>query len=492
MTTQICISIREPTTQKAVAAAERAAPWADIIEICADFIQDLDIGPLLDNRLRPTIFTLRRHQDGGMYDGPERLRLETLLRAAECGADYVDVEFSASWQLLLQSVPRERVILSHHDFRQMPEDLEALLAAMGASGAAILKIAARAECLADNLRIAGLLETACKSGRKVCALAMGTRGLPSRILGPLWGSCMTYAGLPGGKATADGQLPADVLIRDYRIREISASTQLYAVLGQPLGHSLSPFIHNAAFAARGKDAILIPLEAASFDDFLSFHAAMPVQGAAVTLPYKEHAHRLAHSLSAEAEETGAVNTLLLRNGFWHGENTDVEGFLQPLRRRIFPGKLRAVVLGAGGAARAVVHALRSQGAGVCVVARDAGKARDLAGAFRAEHAEWSRLGNLRWDLLVNATPVGMAPEADRTPIAAGQLTGSWVYDLVYNPAETRLLKEAAGRGCQTISGGEMFMAQARKQQHLWCGTPPPDGVMEAALRTAWEATEEKP
>jgi len=484
MATQICISIREPTTQKAVESAARAAEWADLVEIRGDFIRDLDLGLLLRVKPRPVIFTLRSREQGGAYHGSERRRLETILQAARCGADYVDVEFSAPWQVILQGVPRERVILSHHDFEKTPTDLNSLADAMAASGAGILKIAVRACCLADNVRVAHLLERGRERNLKLCALAMGNAGLSSRILGSLWGSWMAFASLPGGDETAEGQVPADVMTYQYRVREISRATQLYAVVGKPLMHSLSPRIHNAAFVARGKDAVFLPLEAASFDDFLQFHAKFPLQGVAVTIPYKGDAQALAHSLSVAAEQTEAANTLILKESRWHGENTDVEGFLRPLRRRTHPGKMRAVVLGAGGAARAVVYALRSQGADVCIVARDAAKARVLASKFEATHAGWDQLESLRWDLLVNATPVGTYPETGVSPVPAGFLTGQWVYDLVYNPAETLLLKEAAQRGCTTIAGSEMFLGQAWKQQCLWCETPPPEDVMESALTEA--------
>lgn len=484
MAAQICIAVREPTTQKAVESAARAAEWADLVEIRADFIQDLDLGLLLRAKPRPVIFTLRSREQGGAYQGSERRRLETILQAARSGADYVDVEFSAPWQVVLQGVPRERVILSHHDFQRTPMDLDALADGMAASGAGILKIAVRACCLADNVRVAELLERCRERKLKLCALAMGNAGLPSRILGSLWGSWMAFASLPGGEETAEGQVPADVMTRQFRVRQISPATQLYAVVGKPLMHSLSPRIHNAAFAARARDAVFLPLEAASFEDFLQFHSKFPLQGVAVTIPYKGDAQRIAHSLSVAAEQTQAANTLILKGSCWHGENTDVEGFLRPLKRRMHPGKMRAAVLGAGGAARAAVYALRSQGADVCVVARDAAKARVLASKFDASHASWDRLESLQWDLLVNATPVGMYPETDASPVPAGLLTGQWVYDLVYNPEETRLLKEAAQRGCGTIAGSEMFLGQAWKQQCLWCDTPPPENVMESALSQA--------
>jgi 3-dehydroquinate dehydratase/shikimate dehydrogenase len=484
MPAQICVVVREPSTRQAVESATRAEEWADLVEIRADYIQDLDLGLLLCKKSKPFIFTLRSKQEGGVYEGSERRRLETILQAAACGADYVDIESSAAWQVILQGVPPERAILSHHDFEKTPADLDALVDVMAASGAGILKIAVRAHSLSDNLRIAKLLEGAAGRGLRICALAMGREGLPSRILGPFWGSWLSFASLPGGEATAEGQLPADVLLNQYRVRDISRRTRLYGVVGRPLGHSLSPQIHNAAFAARGDDAVFLPLEATSFDDFLQFHAAYPLQGAAVTIPFKGDAHALARSISVAAEQTRAVNTLILKAGSWHGENTDVEGFLRPLKRRVLPGRLRAVVLGAGGGARAVTYALRSQGAPVCVVARDGAKARRLAEMFQADHADWSRLESTRWDLLVNATPVGMFPAADQSPIPASFLNGEWVYDLVYNPADTRLLEEAAKRGCKTIGGTEMFLGQAWKQQCLWCESPPPEDVMDSALKDA--------
>jgi 3-dehydroquinate dehydratase / shikimate dehydrogenase len=459
MCAQICVPIRETASLAAAEAADRAAEWADLVEIRADFIQDLDFDLLFRIKRRPVIFTLRSRQEGGAYAGSERQRLETILQAAQCGADYVDIEYSAFYRVILQGVPRERVILSCHNFEETPANLDTLLDSMAASGAGVLKIAVQARSLTDNLRIAKLLELARRRNLNLCALAMGRQGLPSRILGSSWGSWMTFASLPGGETTAEGQLPADILARQFRVPEITGDTLLYGVLGKPLAHSLSPQIHNAAFAARGAKAVLLPLEADDFNDFLQFHAAIPFSGVAVTIPFKGEAHALAHSVSVAAEQTGAVNTLILKKDRWHGENTDVEGFLRPLKRRVHPGKMRAIVLGSGGAARAAIYALRSEGAAVCVVARDPGKAHALADRFQAEYAGWDRLESLRWDLLVNATPVGMTPETDPSPVPESCLTGEWVYDLVYNPAETRLLKEAARQGCKTIAGSEVFLGK---------------------------------
>jgi len=482
---RVCVAIREASNALAVEAVARAMEWADLVEIRADYIPDLDLQRLFYKKRGPVLFTLRSSQEGGEFAGAERDRLETIVEAARLGADYIDVEFSAFWQAVLDRVPKERVILSYHNFDETPGALEPLLDSMAGTGAGIVKIATRARSLADNRKIARLLASAATRNIRLCALAMGREGIPGRVLGPLWGSWMTFASMPGSPGTADGQIPADELIRRYRIREIGASTRLYGVLGKPLGHTLSPQLHNAAFAARNMDAIYLPLEGTGLDDFLEFHSSFPVSGLSVTIPYKEEAHERVGSLAAEAKETGAVNTLVLKESGWHGENTDVDGFLRPLRRRLRVGRTRAVVLGAGGAARAVVCALRSQGASVCVVARNLQKARLLAEKFQLECQGWDQLGRLRWDLLVNTTPLGMYPEVNQTPVPAEWLTGQWVYDLVYNPRQTRLLKDAAERGCNTISGAEMFLGQAVKQQQLWCGTPPPDGVMEEALEEAF-------
>ncbi len=484
MSVRVCVAIREKSTDRAVEAAARAMKWADLVEIRADYILDLDLPRLFRDKRGPVLFTLRTSLEGGEYAGPESRRLDAILEAARLGADYVDVEYSTFWKAVLEAVPKERVILSHHDFNGTPEGLELLLDMMAGTGAGIVKIVTRACCLADNVRIARLLARASSMKINLCALAMGREGIPSRVLGPQWGSWLTFASMPGSRVTADGQLAADEMVNQYRVRELGPLTRLYGVLGKPLGHSLSPRLHNAAFATRKMDAVYIPMEGSGIGDFLEFHSAFPVSGLSVTIPYKEEAYASAGSLAFEADQTGAVNTLVLRDAVWHGENTDVEGFLKPLHSRFLTGPMRAVVLGAGGAARAAVSALRSQGAAVCVVARNVRKAQLLAERFQAEHQAWDQLDELRWDLLVNTTPVGMYPDEDQTPVPADWLTGKWVYDLVYNPRDTRLLKEAAQRGCGTISGAEMFLAQALKQQQLWCGTPPPEGAMEAALESA--------
>jgi 3-dehydroquinate dehydratase / shikimate dehydrogenase len=491
MTARVCVCIREATTAAAVEAMDRAAQWADLVEVRADYIRDLDLPRLFARKPCPVLFTLRSAQEGGEYRGAERSRLEAIVEAGRAGADLVDIEFSAFWKAIFGSLPRHTIVLSYHNFEAMPDDLESMVDRMAETGAGVLKIAVRARNLMDSARILRLLDSATEKRLNLCALAMGTPGVPTRVLGPRHGSWTTFASLPGGDATADGQLPADELIDLYRVRNLSRATSVYGVAGNPVGHSRSPLLHNKAFAARNLDAVYLPLEAADVDDLLEFADYADLRGLSVTIPFKEHVRQRVRSISVEAEKTGAVNTLVRSAQGWHGENTDVDGFLWPLLRRTQPSKLKSVVLGAGGAARAVVFGLRTQGSPVCVVARNADKARELAKAFGAEWAHWEQLERLDWDLLVNATPVGMIPKTDESPMRPDWLRGEWVYDLVYNPVETKLLRDAAKQRCRTIPGTEMFLGQAAKQQRLWVGSPMPLQEMSQALEAAMQNVQER-
>jgi len=480
MATRLCVTIRETRTQRAVAAMQQAARWSDMVEIRGDYLEDLHLGRLLADKPCPVLFTIRSRNDGGIYSGLETDRLNALAGAYTHGADYVDIEFGSRWQEVMQRVPRENVVLSWHDVSGMPADMEQRLEAMAATGAGVLKIAVRARSLSDNLPVAKLLARARARGWNLIALAMGPAGIPSRIFGSCWGSWLTFAS-PPGVYPPDGQLPVDELTGRYRIRHINPDTACYGVVGGVLEHSLSPAVHNAAFAALGRDAVYVPLPAADMDDLLGLDALLEFRGLSVTLPYKEVAQAWASRISSVAERIGAVNTLIRREHEWYGENTDVEGFLRPLPAEINRPGIRAVVLGSGGAARAVVFALRSRGAAVCIVGRNQERARSLAKSLDAESAPWEEIARLRFDLLVNATPVGMYPKVDESPVPPECLRGQWVYDLVYNPRMTRLLRDACGKGCRVVTGGAMFLSQAILQQMLWFGRPAPEAAMKEAL-----------
>jgi shikimate dehydrogenase len=257
---------------------------------------------------------------------------------------------------------------------------------------------------------------------------------------------------------------------------------VYGIVAANVNHSVSPSMHNAAFRAIRVDAVYVPLPAIDAADFVAFGKAIGVSGASVTIPHKVTILDHLDEIYSVARRIGAVNTISVENGRWIGGNTDAAGFLEPLRGRLALKGIRASVLGAGGAARAIAVALASSGAAVRVHARSAGQAKSVAMRASGEIGPWPPEPD-SWDLLVNSTPVGQYPNVDQTPVPRAALTGQWVYDVIYNPSPTRLMREAAEMGCQTIGGLEMLVAQAHEQFEWWTSRRAPAGVMrEAALK----------
>jgi 3-dehydroquinate dehydratase/shikimate dehydrogenase len=479
------------TVQGEDAAALREAARAtaaDLVEFRLDGLSDPDPVPLLAGRLRPAIVTCRPVWEGGRFGGSEEARERLLTRAAEAGAEFVDVEWRAPWRARFVERWADRTVLSLHDFTGIPRDLGGLVGAMAATGAAVVKVAVLATRLADLLPLLAL-RRAMPEGRRLVVIGMGPAGWPSRILAARFGSCWTY----GGEGAAPGQMAVPRLLDEFRVRQVTETTAVYGVVGRPVGHSLSPAMHNAACAAAGLDAVYVPFEAADFADFLAVADALGVGGVSVTAPFKGDAFAAARGASpgpaagpagdAPAGAAAVANTLRRdENGRWTARNTDIEGFLAPLSAIPLEGR-RASVLGAGGAAAAVVQALARRGARVTVHARRPEAARRLAAAAGVRAGEWPPAAG-SWDLLVNATPAGTWPDVEAVPVPADalgrDLASTVVYDLVYNPRETALLRAARARGASTIGGLDMLVAQAAAQWTWWTSLPAPVAVMRRA------------
>ena len=335
----------------------------------------------------------------------------------------------------------------------------------------MVKIAVHAARLQDTLPLLDL-----PADRPQVLLAMGEAGIVTRVLPDRFGSAWTYA----GEAWAPGQIPAARLRGEFRFGALASGARLFGLVANPIGHSVSPAMHNAAFAAAGLQAVYVPFQAADASDFLAFAERLGVEGASVTTPFKT-ALIPACRPDDVAAEVGAVNTLLRTAEGWSGFNTDVAGFLAPLTERLAPGGIRAALLGAGGAARAAAVALRQAGAHVTVYARRPEAADAIARAVHGRSAAMPPAPG-SWDLLVNASSAGMHPRADDTPWPGGRFDGRLVYDLVYNPQDTRLLQEARAAGCETLGGLEMLVGQAGRQVEIWTGrTPDLDVMRRAAL-----------
>jgi len=498
---KICVPVcvRHPDEMRdAIAAAARVG---DIVELRADCLVDPHAAvSFLHERARaierPLIVTMRSPEQGGRaeIDYETRRGFWSALDHSNAGY-FIDLELDmvqdfASVESAKLPVDWSRVICSYHDFTRVPDDLERIFELMAATPAGTIKIAVQADDAVDCLPLFKLLERAQGEGREMIAIGMGEAGVMTRILGPSRGSFLTYASLDGDSGNAPGQLTAQELRDVYRIDQIDLHTQVIGIIGRPVSHSLSPRIHNAAFAAGGLNAVYLPFEV---HDALQFIRRMAhpktreldwnLGGLSVTAPHKSTVMQTLDWIEPAAKEIGAVNTIVAQDDQLRGYNTDAAGFISSLRK-VF-GSLkgaRCAVIGAGGAARACSWALGEQGADVTILARDIKKAQSLADRFGAKCRELSGAAYGDFDVVVNATPLGTRGQLENeTPATAEQLREvRLAYDLVYNPIGTRFIREARAAGCDVLSGIEMLLAQAIEQFKLWTGREPDNEVMRTA------------
>lgn len=446
---------------------------ADLVELRLDSMKSPDPEAALADRRKPAIATCRPLREGGMFDGPEEDRLRILQRAHAFGAEFVDIEWDIRPEPFTAPRGGRGVIVSRHDFQGVPDDVPGTLRALHAAGGEVAKLAVMVERASD---LRALIDAARPDGSSVL-IGMGRAGLATRVLAGRFGSRWTYA----GSGVAPGQVSAGRLLDEFKFRRIRPDAAVYALLGRPVVDSLSPAMHNAGFAALGLNAVYVPIESRDIAGFREFAGGIGMLGASVTIPFKREVMSVADDVDPTAAAAGAANTIAIRDGRWTAMNTDADGFLEPLRKRMprLAG-VRAAILGAGGAARGVGLALRREGAAVSISARRCEAAKVVAHAIGADVAEWPpRPGS--WDLLVNATPVGSRGVAG-VPFE-GALDGRLVYDLVYDPDPTELVRAAERAGCPAIGGLEMLAAQAERQFEIWTGQRPPAGLfIDAAMQ----------
>ena len=476
--------------------AERAhalAAGADAVEIRLDFLQtrpsDDDLQRLLVDCPVETIMTYRPIRQGGRYDGDETARLATLGKAAELGAAWVDVELDTP----TESHPSGPTILSHHDFNRCPEDLDALIGELDRSGSRVNKIAFAAAGPEDGLRAMDAIRL-CR--KPTISLAMGEAGVLSRVLARKLGAFGTFAALADDRIAAPGQPTLERFKELYHWDRLDSQTACFGVIGCPVGHSMSPAIHNAAFAAAGINGVYLPLliqpGADNFNRFMDALLARPWmdwRGLSVTIPHKENALAYVGGDNCDplAVQIGAINTITIEpDGALAGDNTDYAAAIDALcdamgiDRRGLADRTVAV-LGAGGASRAIVAALSHYGARATIYNRTLSRAEALAEEFDAIARPLSDLPGLGAEIIINCTPIGMANYSDESPLAEIPSGVAVVFDTIYNPIQTRLLGMAQAAGCRTVSGLEMFVNQAVAQFERWTEPPAPRNVMRQAV-----------
>jgi 3-dehydroquinate dehydratase/shikimate dehydrogenase len=505
---RVCVPVCVRRADELRAEVLRAAEVADIIELRLDCLAgdaQLDaalreLPSLLRARPRPFIITFRPSEQGGQRQLDEEARTDfwtrrllSLLEDEATRPDFIDLEldlFTQRRDELARLSHSVTLIISQHDFERVPTDLEALHARMTSVTGSIPKLAVRADDITDCLPVISLLERSRRDGRDVIAVAMGEAGLLTRVLTPAFGSFLTYGALDDEHATAPGQITACELRDLYRVHSITERTSITGLVGSPVAHSVSPHMHNAAFAARGIDAVYIPFEVRDARAF-SRRMAHPqtrelewnLRGFSVTAPHKNSIMEGLDFVDPSAREIGAVNTVVCEGTELHGYNTDAAAALAPLDNLIDFNGARVAVIGAGGAARAVLWSLRERGARATVFARDEERAHAVAEKFDAESQPLAGARFGGFDLIINATPLGTrGAQESETPTTATELRGARAaYDLVYNPSETRFMREARSAGCEIVVGGlAMLVAQAAAQFKLWTNEDAPIEVMRVA------------
>ncbi len=482
----ICAPLAEPSPQAARAAMAEAASRADLVELRLDCFEAVpgadELAALLRSRPCPIIVTNRSAAEGGRNDWPDDVRLKTLQAAIELGADYVDVELDFADRLERHGAAR--LIISVHNFTSTPLNLPELYRKIVDAGADVVKIATMANSLIDNLRMFEVLQQATVPCIGLC---MGPLGQISRILGRKFGALLTYAPTDPAKATAPGQVVLDELAALYRYRSISEDTKVYGVIGNPIGHSLSPHIHNAAFQSLGIDAVYLPFKVeGDVANFIDAFRGLPVHGYSVTIPHKEAVAAALDEVDPVARDIGAVNTIVNRKGRLVGSNTDWTAAISAIESELPDGGLagrRVALIGAGGTARAIAFGLKAKGAQTTIYNRTGDRAAALAKDVGCASRPFDALDTLEADVIANSTSIGMYPVVDASPVPATVLKpGIVVFDAVYNPVCTRLLADAEEAGCRSVSGLQMFVNQAVQQFETWTGMTAPRELMEAVTR----------
>lgn len=467
---------------------EQGAP---LVELRLDYISGaVNIKRLLTDRPGPVIITCRRERDGGKYRGSEEERLLLLRTAIAEGVEYIDLEDDVA-----ASVPRfgkTKRVISLHDFRRTPDNLAELHERLSSLDPDIVKIATLAEHPRDNVRI---LELVRQAKVPTIGLCMGDIGTPSRILAAKFGAPFTYATFHHERALAPGQLSYQQMTEVYHYDEIDADTEIYGVIGDPIGHSFSPLIHNAAFRHLKLNKVYVPFRVPPADvrDFLADAQQLGVRGLSVTIPHKEAVVKKLTRIDGAVRGVAAANTIVFQGGEMIGYNTDYRAAMDSLEEAMggqregkSPLAGRTVLLlGAGGVAKAIAYGLQRRQARVAIASRTSARAEELAQRVGGKAIEWGARHGVAADVLVNCTPVGMHPHVDDSPYDRHRLRPSMiVFDTVYNPETTLLIKEARSRSCKVITGVDMFIRQAALQFQLFTEQEAPAGLMRDVLRRA--------
>jgi 3-dehydroquinate dehydratase/shikimate dehydrogenase len=484
---KVCVAIIGSTAAEMLEKASAVVRETPFLEFRLDYLEK----PLLalpklkhffaDNTAATGIATCRRAANGGKFSGNLAAEIEVLSKAAAAGFHLIDVSLESATAMKRGELQKLRdtgvaLIISHHDFNAT-KDLEGIYKRIVPFAPDFIKIVPTAKTLTDNVTMMRFIERM-EDHSNIVGVCMGDAGIISRVLGVRAGSAFTFAAATAGEETAPGQIAARTLIETYRIDQVDAATKVYGVAGNPIRSSLSPIMMNTAFRRETVNAVYLALQATKLSDLLKLVHEIPIQGLSVTMPLKQEIMSHLEKTDPLSAKIGACNTVLrAQDGKLYGFNTDVAGITGPLEKRMALRGAKVLVLGAGGAARAAVFGLREKGAEVFILNRTAETAQKLARQAGAKTIKKDAVAKTTFDAIINATPIGMAGIKAAQMLEAKDLNTKLVFDLVYNPVETPLLRMARQKGIAIITGIEMFVQQGARQFEIWTGKPAPEEEM---------------
>jgi 3-dehydroquinate dehydratase/shikimate dehydrogenase len=501
---KICVSVCAVTADELIEQIKRAEDLADVIELRFDCLKETEIEifwKTIKNSLKRFtgvfLVTLRPFEQGGKRKLTLAEREEFWIHShvfefvewADLELDFSEEKINRYWGKTF-----DKVIKSFHDFEKVPSNIVEIYNQV-LENSELAKIAIQADDITDSIAVWKLLARAKSENKQIIPIAMGEAGKWTRILGLAHGAFITYAARETGSETAPGQISAGDLVETYRVRELNEQTEVYGIIGGDTSYSMSPYIHNAAFKFHNLNAVFVPFAVKNLDEFIerfvrrkTREIELNLKGFSVTNPHKQTIIKHLDFVDETARKIGAVNTVKIVGDKFHGFNTDARGFIEPLKTAYGDLKnARVAIIGNGGAARACIYALELEGAKATIYARDTEKAKNLADEFDVSLAElkFDTTNFNSFDVVVNATPLGTIGELENeTPATAEQIKNvHLVYDLIYNPFETRFLREAKSVGVPTIGGLAMLIAQAMGQYKFWTTLDAPMKEMSrAALR----------
>ncbi|MEG9436546.1 shikimate dehydrogenase [Edaphobacter sp. HDX4] len=484
---KVCVAITGTTAVEMIEKASTVVKETPFLEFRLDYLdKPLNAIPKLkqffaDNTAATGIATCRREENGGKFTGTLAAEMEILCKAAVSGFHIVDVELESAEALKKGELQKLRdtgvaLIISHHDFTAT-KDLDKIYERMAPFQPDLYKIVPTAKNLSDNVTLMRFMERM-RDEANIIGICMGDAGIISRVLGLRAGSAFTFAAATPGEETGPGQIAARTLIETYRIDQVDAATKVYGVAGNPIRSSLSPIMMNTAFRRETVNAVYLALQTAKVSDLLKLVQEMPIQGLSVTMPHKQEIMAHLEKTDPLSAKIGACNTVLrAQDGKLYGFNTDVAGIIGPLEKRMSLRGAKALVLGAGGAARAAVFGLRDKGADVFILNRTADTAQKLARQSGSKTIKKEAVAKTEFDVIINATPIGMAGQKAAPLLEGKDLNTKLVFDLVYNPLETPLIRLARQQSIPFITGVEMFVQQGARQFEIWTGKPAPEEEM---------------